>query len=84
VTPVGVDEGRANGGGDRGSIQRSGSRVGRQDQPVDRAENADCVASHHRVDVPGVAVDGDWGYTGGSVRADGSFRTEGGANSWRW
>jgi hypothetical protein len=24
------------------------------------------------------------GYMRGSVRADGSFRTEGGANSWRW
>jgi hypothetical protein len=31
----------------------------RQDQPVDGAKNASGVPSHHRVDVPGVAVDGD-------------------------
>jgi hypothetical protein len=61
VTLVGVGEGGANGGGDRGIIQRSGSRVGRHDQPVDRAKNVGCVARHHRVDVPGVAVDGNRG-----------------------
>jgi hypothetical protein len=36
ATPVGVGEGGAN-GGDRGGIRRS---VSRQDQPVNRAENA--------------------------------------------
>jgi hypothetical protein len=51
VTPVGVGEGGANGGGDRGGVRRS---VSGQDQSVDRAENADCAVSHHRV-----AVDGD-------------------------
>jgi hypothetical protein len=56
ATPVGVGEGGANGGGDRGRARRS---VSRQDQPVDGAENAGCTVSHHRVDVPGVAVDGN-------------------------
>jgi hypothetical protein len=59
VTSMGAGEGGANGGGNRGGIQRSGSRVVCQDQPVDGAENVGCAASHHRVDVPGVAVDGD-------------------------
>jgi hypothetical protein len=59
ATPVGVGEGGTNGGGNRGGIWRSGSHVGRQDQPVDGVENAGCAASHHRVDVPGVVVDGD-------------------------
>jgi hypothetical protein len=57
--PVGVGKGSANGGGDRGGVRRSGSRVSRQDQSVDGAENTDCVTGHHRVDVPGGAVDGD-------------------------
>jgi hypothetical protein len=48
-----------NGGGDRGGVRRSGSRVGCQDQPVDRTENTSYAASHHRVDVSRVAVDGD-------------------------
>jgi hypothetical protein len=56
TTPVGVDEGSANGGGDRGGVWRS---VSCQDQPVDGAKNVGCVASHHRVDVPEVTVDGD-------------------------
>jgi hypothetical protein len=48
-----------NKGWNQGGIQRNGSRVGRQDQPVDGAKNVGCAASHHRVDVLGVAVDGD-------------------------
>jgi hypothetical protein len=56
ATPVGVGEGGANGGGDRGRVRRS---VSRQDQLVDGVENASCAVSHHRLDMPGVAVDGN-------------------------
>jgi hypothetical protein len=56
--PVGVGEDDTNGGGDRGGIWRSGSCVSRQDQPVDGAENVGCAMSHHRLDVPGVTVEG--------------------------
>ena len=51
-----IGKGGANRGGDWGGVRRS---VGRQYHPIDRAENAGYVASHHRVDVPGVTVDGD-------------------------
>jgi hypothetical protein len=54
-----VGEGSANGGGHRGSVGWSAGRSSCQDQPVDGAENASGAPSHHRVDVPGVAVDGD-------------------------
>jgi hypothetical protein len=54
-----VGECSANGGGDRGDVRRSGSRISRQNQPIDRAENVGCAMSHHQVDVPGVAMDGD-------------------------
>jgi hypothetical protein len=47
------------GGADWGGARRSGSPISRQDQPVDVAENAGYTASNHRVDMPGVAVDGD-------------------------
>jgi hypothetical protein len=56
---VGVGEGGENVGGDRGGARRGGSRVSRQDQPNDGAKNVGCVASHHQVDVPGVATDVD-------------------------
>jgi hypothetical protein len=59
ASPVGVDESGANRGGDRGGIRWSGSRISCQDQPVDRSKNAGGAPGHHRVDVPGVAVDGD-------------------------
>jgi hypothetical protein len=59
ATLVGVSEGSANGGRDRGGVWGSGNRISCLDQPVDGAENADGVPSHHRVGVPGVAVDGD-------------------------
>jgi hypothetical protein len=39
--------------------RRGGSRVSRQDRPVDGAKNAGYAVSHHQVDVLGVAVDGD-------------------------
>jgi hypothetical protein len=54
-----VGEGSANGGGHRGSVGWGAGRGSCQDQPVDGAENASGAPSHHRVDVPGVAVDGD-------------------------
>jgi hypothetical protein len=54
-----VSEGGANGVGDRGGVRRSGSRVSGQNQPIDGAENAGGAPSHHRVDVPGVTVNGD-------------------------
>jgi hypothetical protein len=54
-----VSKGSANGGGHRGSVGRSAGRSSCQDQPVDGAENASGAPSHHRVDVPGVVVDGD-------------------------
>jgi hypothetical protein len=54
-----VGEGSANGRGHRGSVGWSARRSSCQDQPVDGAENASSAPSHHRVDVPGVAVDGD-------------------------
>jgi hypothetical protein len=56
---VWVGESSANGGGDRGGVQWSGSRISCQDQPVDRSKNISGAPSHHWVDVPGVAVDGD-------------------------
>jgi hypothetical protein len=59
-TPVWVCEGGANRGGDRGGVRWSGGRISGQNQLIDRAKNADGTVSHHRVDVPGVAVDGDW------------------------
>jgi hypothetical protein len=54
-----VGEGSANGGGHRGSVGWSAGRISCQDQPVDGAKNASDASSHHRVDVPGVVVDGD-------------------------
>jgi hypothetical protein len=57
-TPI-VGEGSANGGGHRGSVGWSAGRSSCQDQPVDGAKNASGASSHHRVDVPGVAVDGN-------------------------
>jgi hypothetical protein len=54
-----VGEGSANGGGHRGSVGWSAGRSSCQDQPVDGAKNASGALSHHRVDVPGVSVDGD-------------------------
>jgi hypothetical protein len=58
TTPVWVGEGGVNGGG-RGGVRRSVGRISGQNQSVDGAKNADGASSHHRVDVPGVAVDGD-------------------------
>jgi hypothetical protein len=55
---VGVSD--ANGGGDLGGIRWSGSRISCQDQLVDGSKNTGDAPGHHRVDVPGVAVDGDW------------------------
>jgi hypothetical protein len=55
---VGVGKGGAN-RGEWGGVRRGDSRVSRQDQSVDGAENAGCAASHHRVHVVGVVVDGD-------------------------
>jgi hypothetical protein len=69
--PVGVSEGGTNGGGNRGGIGRSGSHVCRQDQPVNRVGNVDYATSHHRVYVPGVAVDGDRVGHEGSMRVGG-------------
>jgi hypothetical protein len=66
--PVWVGEGGANGGEDWGDVRRSGSRVSCQNQPVDEAENASGVPSHHRVDVPVVVVNGDRVIQGGSKR----------------
>jgi hypothetical protein len=59
ATPMWVDEGGAKGGGDRGCVRRSDSRISCQDQPVDGAANVGGVPSHHWVDMSGVAVDGD-------------------------
>jgi hypothetical protein len=58
-TLVLVDEGGANGGGDRGGVRWSSGRISGQDQPVDRPKDTGGAASHHRVNVPGVAVNGD-------------------------
>jgi hypothetical protein len=57
-TPVGVGEGGANGGGDRGGVRWSSGRVGGQDQPVDRTDTGD-MTSHHGGCVSGVAVNDD-------------------------
>jgi hypothetical protein len=59
TTPMWVDEGSANGGGHRGCVRWGAGRISCQDQPVDRVKNASGASSHHRVDVPGVMVDGD-------------------------
>jgi hypothetical protein len=59
TTPMWVSEGSANGGGHRGSVGWSAGCSSCQEQPVDGAENASGAPSHHRVDVPGVAVDGN-------------------------
>jgi hypothetical protein len=37
----------------------SSGRISSQDQPVDWPNDTGGVASHHRVDVPGVTVNGD-------------------------
>jgi hypothetical protein len=55
ATSVGVGKGRTK-RGDWGGVRRS---VSCQNQQVDGAENASCVASHHQVDVLGVAMDGE-------------------------
>jgi hypothetical protein len=54
-----VGEGSANGGGHRGSVGWSAGRISCQDQSVDGAKNASGAPSQHRVDMSGVAVDGD-------------------------
>jgi hypothetical protein len=59
TTPMWVGEGSANGGGHRGSVGCSAGRISCQDQPVDGAKNTSGAPSHHRVDMSGVAVDGD-------------------------
>jgi hypothetical protein len=59
TTPVRDDEGGANGGGGRGGVRWSCGRISGQDHPVDRPKDTGGAASHHRVDVPGVAVNGD-------------------------
>jgi hypothetical protein len=58
ASPVWVSESGAN-EGDQGGVWWSGSRISCQDQPVDRTKNASGAPGDHRVDVPGVAVDGD-------------------------
>jgi hypothetical protein len=73
VSPVWVGESDTNGGGDRGGVRWSGSRISCQDQPVDRSKNAGGAPGHHRVDVPGFAVWMATGwYTGGSRRSAGT------------
>jgi hypothetical protein len=59
VSLVWVGESGVNGGGDRGGVRWSGSRISCQDQPIDRSKNTSGALGHIRVDVPGVAVDGD-------------------------
>jgi hypothetical protein len=59
AAPVWVGESGANGGGHQGGVRWSGSRISCQDQPVDRSKNVGSAPGHHRVDVPGVMVDGD-------------------------
>jgi hypothetical protein len=49
TTPVWVDEGSVNRGGDRGGVWRSGSRISGHNQPVDGAENAGVVVDGDRV-----------------------------------
>jgi hypothetical protein len=58
-TPVRVDEGGANGGGDQGGVRWSSGRISGQDQPVDWPKNTGGTTSHHRLNVSGVAVNGD-------------------------
>jgi hypothetical protein len=43
----------------RPDVRWSAGLISCQDQPVDGAKNASGALSHHRVDVPEVAVDGD-------------------------
>jgi hypothetical protein len=57
-TPVRVSEGGANEGGDRGGVCCSG-RINGHDQSVDWPKDTCGAASQHRVDVSGVAVNGD-------------------------
>jgi hypothetical protein len=93
-TPVRVGEGGANGGGDRGGVRWSIGRISGQDQPVDRPKNTGGVASHHRVNVSGVGVNGDRvvhqqlrGRRQGQatlVEGAGSVGADGGALPWRW
>jgi hypothetical protein len=58
-TSVRVGEGSANGGGDRGGVRWSSGHVSGQDQPVYWPKNIGGAASHHGVNVSGVAVNGD-------------------------
>jgi hypothetical protein len=71
-TRVWVSEGGANGGGDRGGVRWSGGRISSQNQSVDWPKDTGGASSHHRVDVPGVTVDGDRAVTDGSERAAGT------------
>jgi hypothetical protein len=45
--------------GDRGGIRWSSSRIGDYNKPVDGQKDTSGLSRHHRVDVPGVAVNGD-------------------------
>jgi hypothetical protein len=58
-TPVRVSEGGANGGGNQRGVRWSSGHISGQDQPVDWPKDTCGAASQHRVDVPGVAVNGD-------------------------
>jgi hypothetical protein len=56
---VRVSEDSTNGGGDRGGVRWSSGRISGQDQSVDKPKNTSGAVSHHQVNVPGVAVNGD-------------------------
>jgi hypothetical protein len=55
ATSVGIGEGSADRGGNQRGIQWSGDDL---DQPVNGADNSGRAASHLRVNVAGVMVDG--------------------------
>jgi hypothetical protein len=56
---VRVVEGDANGGGDQGGVRWRSGRISGQNQPIDGPKDTAGATSHHRVDVPGVAVNSD-------------------------
>jgi hypothetical protein len=72
-----------NEGGGRGGVWWSGDRISGQNQPVNGAKNTGSAPSHHQVDVPEVAVDGDQVIHSGSEWAAGTLGAAGVAGSRR-
>jgi hypothetical protein len=58
-TPMWIGEGGANGGGDRRGARWSSGRISDHNQLIAGPKDTSGALSHHQVDVPRVAVNGD-------------------------